>query len=72
MVSVVKKRGGLVWLVLLFLGVALGAGWILTPDNFWVKDAATWHRMTTPGALSAAHARLEEDCKACHTPIRGA
>ncbi len=72
MVSVVMKRRGLVWLFLLFLGVAFGAGWVLTPDSFWAKDATTWQRMATPGALSAAHAHLEEDCKACHTPIRGA
>jgi hypothetical protein len=29
-------------------------------------------RLASPGPLSAAHAYLENDCSACHTPIEGA
>lgn len=30
------------------------------------------HEMVSPGNLIPAHARLKEDCFACHTPFRGA
>jgi len=29
-------------------------------------------RMVSPGALSAAHTHLENNCSACHTPVKGA
>jgi hypothetical protein len=39
----------------------------------WTKvDPRFWQRQASPGALSAAHARLEGDCEACHTPVRSA
>jgi len=49
----------------------LVAVWILTPDESAFKQAVTWQRMTSPGALSAAHAQLEDDCGACHTSVAG-
>jgi len=33
--------------------------------------AHMWYSAANPGALSAAHAQLENDCAACHTPVRG-
>lgn len=36
----------------------------LSADTFW-------HAAVRPGALSAAHAHLENNCNACHTPVRG-
>lgn len=36
-----------------------------------VSSAIDWQRMAAPGPLSAAHAFLEHDCTACHTPIEG-
>lgn len=30
------------------------------------------HQMIAPGALKPAHAALEQDCFACHAPLRGA
>ncbi len=30
-----------------------------------------WAEMVRPGALSARHASLAQDCEACHTPFRG-
>lgn len=35
------------------------------------KTAAAWHQLVRPGRLSAAHAFLDNDCAACHTPVRG-
>lgn len=29
------------------------------------------HQMIAPGALMPAHAKLEQDCFACHTPLQG-
>jgi len=45
--------------------------WMLIPVESPLKQAATWQRMTEPGALSAAHARLENNCAACHTSVKG-
>lgn len=30
-----------------------------------------WQRMASPGELSMAHASLENNCAACHTPMKG-
>ena len=35
-------------------------------------SVSEWQRMANPGKLSEAHAFLEHDCKACHTPVKGA
>ena len=51
------------------LGIVLV--WSFTPTESWFKQAATWQRLAEPGALSAAHARLEENCAACHTSVTG-
>lgn len=41
-------------------------------DDPRARDAWAWaSRQALPGPLTAAHARLAEDCAACHTPIRG-
>ncbi len=37
-----------------------------------VGDLSTWQRQTMPGALSLAHAELQNDCAACHTSVVGA
>ena len=34
-------------------------------------EVATWQRQASPGQLSAAHAFLESNCAACHTPVKG-
>ena len=55
------------------LGVAgLGAAWANLPEDATVKQPATWQSLASPGDLSPAHAFLEDDCSACHTPNRGA
>ncbi len=33
--------------------------------------SAFWFRLFSPGPLSAAHRSLEDDCAACHTPVKG-
>lgn len=30
-----------------------------------------WYSAASPGPLSAAHARLQNECSACHTPVKG-
>lgn len=34
-------------------------------------NPTAWQRMSSPGALSQAHAFLEHDCAACHTSVAG-
>lgn len=53
------------------IAVLVIAGWLLTPVNSGFKQPATWQRMAEPGSLSAAHAHLENNCAACHTPVIG-
>lgn len=36
-----------------------------------VLSAPVWQRMAAPGELSKAHASLENNCAACHTPMNG-
>lgn len=36
-----------------------------------VRSVPTWQRMASPGELSKAHASLENNCAACHTPMKG-
>ena len=58
------------WLVVIFvLIVAVGLGGVLHQRGG--MRAATWWRQISPGSLSAAHASLENNCAACHTPIKG-
>ncbi len=45
--------------------------WLATPSESSFKQPATWQRLTEPGSLSAAHARLENNCAACHSSVQG-
>lgn len=63
-----KKRAK--WIVITFiLGVV--ALVFLLPRASRLKESAFWLRQTSPGALSASHAFLENNCAACHTPVKG-
>jgi len=53
------------------IGVAVVAIWLLTPSESAFKQAAAWQQLSEPGKLSAAHAFLENNCAACHTPVTG-
>ncbi|MBL6748882.1 MAG: hypothetical protein ISP90_00085 [Nevskia sp.] len=37
-----------------------------------LRAKAFWQRQASPGPLSAAHAFLDHQCSACHTPVKGA
>ncbi len=52
-------------------GVGFLALWFTTPSESSFKQPATWQRLAEPGLLSAAHARLENNCAACHSPVQG-
>lgn len=58
-------------IVLVTSPLVLVAVWMLTPGDSAFKQPVTWQRMTEPGALSAAHAHLENNCAACHTSVTG-
>lgn len=51
------------------LVLALGSGVHWFWPSFGVRF---WQRQVSPGPLSAAHAWLEGDCEACHTPMKSA
>lgn len=57
------------WLITpaLLLGILLQAFFWPAPPT----RSAAWQQAVKPGHLSAAHAFLENDCAACHTPVRG-
>ena len=61
------SRMGPVVGVLSMLVISLAA-WIYLPQ---VRQSATWKGMASPGRLSTAHAFLQDDCAACHTPVEG-
>lgn len=63
-----------VWFKRLALVSALAAGSVvfaLVLSRTSVGAAATWQRLASPGRLSSAHAFLESNCAACHTPVAG-
>lgn len=63
-----KKR--IKWIAII---VVLGAIVLLLflPQTARIRSTAFWKRQTSPGALSASHAFLENNCAACHTPVKG-
>ena len=63
-----KKRTK--WIVLVFtLGLVALA--LLLPQASRLRDGSFWRRQASPGALSASHAFLENNCAACHTAVKG-
>lgn len=59
------------YLVISVAALAIVALWLLLPSESALKRPATWQRVASPGSLSAAHAHLENNCAACHTPVQG-
>lgn len=59
------------WLLLSVTLLITAALWRWTPAKSTFKQPVTWQRLAEPGALSAAHAHLENNCAACHTSVRG-
>lgn len=45
--------------------------WLITPDEAAFKRAAFYEQAASPGKLSAAHTHLQQNCAACHTPLKG-
>lgn len=64
------KKRTLMILALLLLMVLI-ALWQLTSEDAIFKRVASWQQFASPGALSIAHARLENDCAACHSSFGG-
>jgi hypothetical protein len=56
----------------LMTGRALLAGIALALATLLVLLFIYPHQIIAPGALKPAHAELQQDCFACHTPLRGA
>jgi len=62
--SVLAASAGILAVAAVLLFVSRGSG--------THSKASAWQRHATPGALSAAHARLQDDCASCHTAVKGA
>ena len=65
----------LIWSAIAFMAVFLGF-FLLSPRHrdepvSDILAAPLWQRMAAPGELSQAHAFLENNCAACHTPVKG-
>lgn len=64
-------KGWVKWAVILG-GLALAAVvLVVLLRNTGLGQAAAWQRQVSPGRLSAAHAFLEGNCAACHSPVKG-
>ena len=67
------------WLYLLaavvLMGALFGGFYFLRShpggERSGVVSKVAWQRMASPGELSHAHAFLEHNCVACHTPVKG-
>jgi hypothetical protein len=65
---------GNLWIkrVAVLAGLAIAAlAIVLLLRSTSLGDVATWQQQASPGRLSAAHAFLESNCAACHTPVAG-
>ncbi len=51
-------------------GVVLRSNWTMLKGQWMKVDVQFWQRQVSPGPLSAAHASLETNCTACHTPMK--
>lgn len=60
------------WIVIFgAMVLSFGAAWLVTPDEATFKTPGFYQPIASPGKLSAAHAHLENNCAACHTPVSG-
>ena len=74
-----KLRTKILWSVVALAALGVGFPKIsprhrrqLTTDPVTkLVAASTWQRMAAPGELSTPHAFLENNCAACHTPVKG-
>lgn len=55
--------------VLGFIGLGIISVFLLR--NTSLGESAVWQQQVSPGKLSSAHALLQNDCAACHTPVKG-
>ncbi len=65
---------GGVWVkraAIVLLPVVLGVGLVVLVRGTSLRRAITWQRQASPGPLSTAHSFLENNCAACHTPVKG-
>ncbi len=63
-------------LIAVMVFTALAAGIYFAPSHGemgprGLDGIVEWQRMANPGELSQAHAFLNHNCKACHTPVSG-
>jgi len=66
------------WAILIAIAVfaALAAAVYFAPGHgaerpHGLGSKVEWQRMANPGELSQAHAFLDHNCNACHTPVKG-
>lgn len=60
------------WIIVsLIVAASFIAAWFVIPDESRFKQASFYQQVSSPGSLSAAHAHLENNCAACHTPVVG-
>ena len=65
------KHEWIKWVAILVgLCLAAGSAEILLRKTS-LGETLTWQRLTSPGPLSKAHSFLENNCAACHTPVKG-
>lgn len=55
----------------IILVMALFGLLLFLPQTARLRSAAFWKQQTNPGALSASHAFLQENCAGCHTAFSG-
>jgi Class III cytochrome C family len=56
---------------IVLLPVVLGVGLLSLARRTSLGRASTWQRQASPGPLSTAHSFPENNCAACHTPVKG-
>lgn len=70
------KLRKILFLAILALGLIATAFFAFSPRHRQetaraLLSPASWQHMVLPGELSQAHAFLDDNCAACHTPVKG-
>ena len=66
-----KTKTNLIKILVVFGFAALAVISVFLLRDTSLGEVTVWQRLVSPGQLSSAHSFLQNNCAACHTPVRG-
>lgn len=62
-------KNAIIFIITILIGAIVAYGFV--PSHAELSEANSWQRMASPGRLSRAHEKLEQNCASCHTATQG-